>query len=91
MPVDSDSDCSFKSDDVLTCTYPQKPRKSYKPAKIIFRDPNKSDAVREKETHVILADHALNLVRAMRFSKKELFDTEEKREALEILNYVSLN
>ena len=90
MPDDSDSDCSFKSDEILACTYPQKPRKTTKPAKAIFRDPSKSESVRERESQILLADHALNFVRAIRFSKKDFYEADVKRESLEIINDVCL-
>lgn len=88
MVNDSDSEASFRSDEVLPSAYPVRPRRNPKAVKPPNRDPLKSEAVRERENQILAAEYAQNYVRAFRFSKKELFEAEEKREQLEVLNQV---
>ncbi len=90
IPEDSDSDCSFKSDEILGSAYPVKPRKAPKSAS---KGTNKEaaakiDALVAKEGQASSSEHALNFVRAIRFSRNELHIAEEKRERMEVLNNV---
>jgi hypothetical protein len=86
MPVDSDSETSVKSNEVLNSTYPVKPRRNPKNMKAAA---NRPDANIVKD-YPALNEEALNFNRAMRFSKKALYDAEEQREKLVSTNSVSL-
>ena len=86
MPVDSDSENSVKSDDVLVSTYPVKPRKTPKPVHRM-QPYGRGDSNPTRDA-MMANDEALSYIRAIKYSRREVYDAEEQRESMDIASSV---
>ena len=88
---DTDSDSSILSEDVLSSTYPVKPRKTPRgPAVQKQQAPTPSETdIGEREYDAKTIEQTLAFVDAIKRSKKDLYTAECERETLECQGVVS--
>ncbi len=84
-PNETDSDSSVDSDDVLSSVYPVKPRKAIRLSRVEVPSSEKYS-----ETMSAEVEEALEYVKKLSMTHKELLETDSQREEMEITVEVSV-